>query len=74
MVLRPITFTKQLIWLFYPVLTLEKKAKWWSLLSAQIIYCYGLQRLVAFLKFVNTKHDNYALTLNGTEVHVTCDQ
>ena len=74
MVVRPIAFQKQLIRLFYPVLTLEKEVKWWSLLSALIIYCYCLQRLVASLKFVSTKHDNYLLTLNCTGVHVTCDE
>ena len=71
MVLRPIAFKKQLIPLFYPVLTLEKEVKSWSLLSAVIICCYCLQRLVTSLKFVNTKHDNYLLTLNCTEAHVT---
>ena len=74
MVLRLIVFKKQLVWLFYPVFTLEKEVKWWSLLSAIIIYCYCLQRLVASLKFVNTEHDNYLLTLNCTETHVTCDE
>ena len=34
------------------------------------IYCYCLQRLAASLKFVNTKQDNYLLTLNCTEMHV----
>ena len=71
MVLRPITFKKQLIQLFYPQLTLEKEVKWWSLLYVLIIYRYCLQRLVASLKFVNTKCDNYLLTLNCTEAHVT---
>ena len=77
MVLRPIAFKKQLIWIFYPVLTLEKVVKWWSLMSVLMIYCYCLQRLqclVATLKFVNTKRDNYLLTLNCTEVHITCDE
>ena len=59
MVLRLIAFKKQLIRLFYPVLMLEKEVKWWSLLSALIIYCYCLQRLVASLMFVGTKCDNY---------------
>ena len=31
-----------------------------------------LTKLVASLKFVNIKRDNYLLTLNHTEVHVTC--
>ena len=67
-VLRPIAFKEQLIWLFYPVLMLEKKVKWWSQLSAVIIYCYWLQRLVVTaLKLVDTKCDNYLLTLNCTE-------
>ena len=43
-------------------------------LSAIIIYCYCLQRLIASLKFVNTKRDNYLSTLNCTEVHVACDE
>ena len=49
---------------------LEKEVEWWSLLSALIIYCYCLQRLIASLKFVSTKRDNYLLTSNFTEVHV----
>ena len=71
MVLRSIAFKNQLVWLFYPVLTLEKEVKWWSLFSVLISYCYCLQRIVASLKFANTKCDNYLLTLNCTEVHVT---
>ena len=75
MVLRPIAFKKQLIWLSYPVLMLEKEVKWWSLLSALIIYCYCLQRLVASLKFANTKRDNYLLTLIALiKAQVTCDE
>ena len=74
MVLRLTTFKKQLIRLFYPVLMLEKEVKWWSLLSALIIYCYCLQRLLTSLKFVNTKRDNYLLTLNRTEAHITCNE
>ena len=31
-------------------------------------------RLVASLKFVNTKCDNYLLTLDSTAAHVTCDE
>ena len=72
MVLRPIAFKKQLN--IGSVLLLEKEVEWWSLLSALIIYCYCLQRLVASLKFVSIKRDNYLLTLNCTEVHVTCDK
>ena len=53
---------------------LEKEVKWWPLLSPLIIYCYCLQRLITSLKFANTKHDNYRLTLNCTEAHVTCDE
>ena len=49
--------------LFYPVRMLEKEVKQWSLLSALIIYCYCLQRLLDSLKFVNTKRNNYLLTL-----------
>ena len=65
MVSRLLTFRKQLISLFYSVLMLEKEVKWWSLLSALIIYCHCLQRLVDSLKFVNTECDNYRLTLNA---------
>ena len=73
MVLRLIAFKKQLNRLFYPVLMLEKEVEWWSLLSSLIIYCYCLQRLITSLKFASAKHDNYLLTSNFTEVHVTCD-
>ena len=74
MVLRPIAFKKQLISLFYAVLMLEKEVKWWFLLSTLIIYCYCLQWLVASLKFTSTKCNNYLLTLNCIEVHVTCNK
>ena len=67
MVLRLITFTKQLNRLFYPVLMLEKEVEWWSLLSSVITYCYCLERLIVSLKFVSTKCDN---DLNCTAVHV----
>ena len=40
--------------------------------SNNLFYC--LQRLVASLKFVNTKRNNYLLTLDYTEMHVTCDK
>ena len=74
-VLRSFAFIKQQIWLFYPVLMIEKEVKkWWSLLSSLIIYCYCLQRLVSSLKFVNTKYDDYLLRLYCTEVHVTFDE
>ena len=63
MVLRPITFKKQLILLLYPVFTVGKKVKWWSLLSALIIYCHYLQKLVASLKFVNTKLGNLSVNI-----------
>ena len=49
----------QLIRLFYPMFMLENEVKWSPLLSAAIIYCYCLQRLVTSLKFLNTKCDNY---------------
>ena len=75
MVLRPITFIKQLIWLLYPVLMLEKKVKWWSLLFALLIYCYCLQRLVTSLKFVLLQQSAMCLatyvcllTLNGGDL------
>ena len=51
-VLQLIAFKKQLFWLFYPVLTLQKEAKWWFLLFALIICCYCLQRLVTSLKLL----------------------
>ena len=44
------------------------------LLSVLIIYCYCLQRLVASLKFVNTKRDKHLLTLNCTEAYATCNE
>ena len=31
-------------------------------------------KLVASLKFVSTRCDNYLLTSNCTEAHVTCDK
>ena len=73
MVLRMIAFKKQLNRLFYPVLILEKEVEWWFLLSALIICCYWLQRLIVSLKFVSTKRDNYLLTLNCTKAHAQCN-
>ena len=70
MILKQITFKMQLIQLFYPAYTLEKEVKWWFLLSTLITYCYYLQKLVTSLKFVNTKRDNYLLTLNYSEAHM----
>ena len=70
MVLRSIAFKNHLIWLLYPVLTLEKKVKWWS---RNNVIAYKDQ-LVNSLKFVNTKRDNYPLTLNCAKAHVTCNE
>ena len=48
MVLRLTAFKKQAIWLFYPLLTLEKEIKWWSLLSALLKFIAPMQDLNHF--------------------------